>query len=63
MDLAHLNELTARKVGKLPKANRTEDVVDADTARLLRPRDVVLSRDDADVKVLLRLVKATVVHM
>jgi hypothetical protein len=65
VDVAQLDELAANKVGELLKANRTEDIVDAHVALLARPQDVVLTSDDVDIKVLLRVrrVRATIIHV
>jgi hypothetical protein len=65
VEIAQLDEPAAKRVGALLKANRTQDLVDAHAALLARPRDVVLTSDDADIKALLRVrrVKATTVHV
>lgn len=65
VDIAHLDELAAMKVGELLKANRTKDIVDAHVALLARPQDVVLTSDDVDIRALLRVrrVKASIIHV
>jgi hypothetical protein len=65
VDIAQLDEHAAKKVGELLKASRSEDIVDAHVALLARPQDVVLTSDDVDIKVLLRVrrVKATIIHV
>ncbi len=65
VEIAQLDELAARKVGELLKANRTEDIVDAHVALLARPQDVVLTSDVVDIKALLRVrrIKATIIHV
>jgi hypothetical protein len=65
VDIAQLDEVAAKKVGELLKANQTPDIVDAHAALLAGPRDVVLTSDDTDIKALLRVrrVKASIIHV
>ena len=65
VDVAGVDDISARGVGELLGANRTSDPVDAHVALLIRPQDAVLTSDEADIKALLRTrrVKATVVRV
>lgn len=63
VDVAALDESTARKVGELLRQNRSDDLVDAHVALLVQPDDRVLTSDRPDIQALLRSrkVKATIV--
>lgn len=65
VDVASLDDIGARGVGELLKANGTHDLADAHVALLVRPEGCVLTSDEADIKALLRArhVKAMVVRV
>lgn len=64
VDIAVLDDVSAKKVGELLRENRTSDIVDAHVALLVQPEDCVLTSDEPDVKALLRTrkVKATIIR-
>lgn len=59
IDVVSIDEVVARKAGELLKANRTNDVVDAHVALLVRPGDEVLTSDQPDMRALLRTRKVS----
>ena len=65
VDVASLDDLSARRVGELLRESRTDDVVDAHVALLVQPEDRVLTSDEPDIKALLRTrrVKAMIIHV
>lgn len=65
VDVAVLDDVAAKHVGELLKANGTSDVVDAHVALLVHPESSVLTSDEAEIKALLRTrrVKAVVVRV
>jgi hypothetical protein len=65
VDVAAVDDTSARKVGELLRANRSDDVVDAHVALLVQRADQVLTSDAPDIKALLRTrrVKATIVRV
>lgn len=65
IDVTVLDDVAAKKVGELLRASGTSDLVDAHVALMVQPQGTVLTRDEADVKGLLRTrrVKATVVRV
>lgn len=54
VEIAPLDEITAKRVGELLATSRTSDLADAHVAWLVRSGDVVLTSDVADIAVLLR---------
>ena len=54
VDIDGLDEASAKKVGELLHANRSDDLVDAHVALLVHPADQVLTSDEPDIKSLLR---------
>ena len=54
VDIDGLDEASAKKVGELLRANRSDDLVDAHVALLVQPADQVLTSDEPDIKSLLR---------
>lgn len=65
VDVAQLDDVTARKAGELLKVNHSDAIVDAHVALLARAQDLVLTSDDIDIKALLktRRVRAMIVHV
>lgn len=65
VEVAAVDEVAAKRVGELLRANRTSDLVDAHVALLARDGGRILTSDDADIKALLRTrkVKADIVHV
>lgn len=65
VDIAALDDIAAKKVGELLRANGTSDLADAHLALLVQPHDPVLTSDDDDIRALLRTrrVKAVLVHV
>jgi hypothetical protein len=65
VDVAAVDDTSARKVGELLRANRSDDLVDAHVALLVQRADQVLTSDAPDIKALLRTrrVKATIVRV
>ncbi|MGH9242765.1 MAG: hypothetical protein ACRD29_00255 [Acidimicrobiales bacterium] len=65
VDVAALDDVAAKKVGELLRANGTSDLVDAHAALLVQPDGSVLTSDEADIKALLRTrrVKAVVIRV
>jgi hypothetical protein len=63
VDIASLDEPSAKKVGELLRENATNDLVDAHIALLVQPKDQVLTSDHPDIKALLRTrrVRATII--
>jgi hypothetical protein len=63
VDVAGLDELSAKKVGELLGENATNDLVAAHIALLVQPKDHVLTSDQPDIKALLRTrrVRATII--
>lgn len=63
--IAALDDVAAKNVGELLRANRTSDLADAHVALLVQPRDRVLTSDEDDIKTLLRTrrVKAVTVRV
>jgi hypothetical protein len=64
-DIAAVDEVVARRVGDLLRANSTSDLVDAHVALLIPPDGTVLTSDEADLRALLRTrrLKATIVRV
>lgn len=54
VEVAALDDGTARKVGELLRQNRSDDIVDAHVALLVQANDGVLTSDEQDIKALLR---------
>jgi hypothetical protein len=54
VDIDDLDDASAKKVGELLRANRSDDLVDAHVALLVQPADQVLTTDEPDIKSLLR---------
>lgn len=54
VDTAALDEVTAKRVGELLRANGTSDLVDAHVALLAQPDGHILTSDEADIEALLR---------
>jgi hypothetical protein len=54
VDIDGLDGASAKKVGELLRANRSDDLVDAHVALLVQPADQVLTSDEPDIKSLLR---------
>ncbi len=65
IDIAALDDVAAKKVGELLRANGTSDLADAHVALLVKPQDRVLASDDDDIRALLRTrrVKAVTVRV
>jgi len=65
IDIAALDDVAAKKVGELLRANGTSDLADAHVALLVQPQEHVLTSDEADIKALLRTrrVKAIIVRV
>lgn len=65
IDIAALDDVAAKKVGELLRANGTSDLADAHVALLVQPQERVLTSDEADIKALLRTrrVKAVIVRV
>lgn len=65
VDIAALDDIAAKKVGELLRANGTSDLADAHVALLVQPQDRVLTSDEDDIKALLRTrrVKAVTVRV
>jgi len=65
IDIAALDDVAAKKVGELLRANGTSDLADAHLALLVQPQEHVLTSDEADIKALLRTrrVKAIIVRV
>jgi len=65
VDIAALDDLAAKQVGELLRANRTTDLADAHVALLVQPQERVLTSDEADIKALLRIrrVKAVTIRV
>jgi PIN domain nuclease of toxin-antitoxin system len=63
VDIAALDDVVAKKVGELLRANGTSDLADAHVALLVQPQERVLTSDVADIGALLRTrrVKAVIV--
>src|SRR5205814_1130789 len=64
VDVSALDEVVAKKVGELVRANGTNDVVEAHVSLMAQPQGSVLTSDEADITRLLRTrrVKAAVVR-
>ena len=54
VDIAALDDVAAKRVGELLRANGTSDLADAHVALLVQPQDRVLTGDEDDIKALLR---------
>jgi len=65
VDIAALDDVAAKKVGELLRANGTSDLADAHLSLLVQPQDRVLTSDEDDIKALLRTrrVKAVIVRV
>lgn len=65
VDITALDDIAAKKVGELLRANGTSDLADAHVALLVQPQDRVLTSDEDDIKALLRTrrVKAVTVRV
>ena len=65
VDIAALDDIAAKKVGELLRANVTSDLADAHVALVVQPQDRVLTSDEDDIKALLRTrrVKAVTVRV
>lgn len=65
VDIAALDDVAAKKVGELLRANRTSDLADAHLSLLVQPQDQVLTSDEDDLRALLRTrrVKAAIVRV
>jgi hypothetical protein len=65
VDIAALDDISSKRVGKLLRENRTDDLVDAHIALLVGSEDQVLTSDERDIKALLRTrrVKATIIRV
>ncbi len=65
VDIAALDDVAAKKVGELLRANGTSDLADAHVALLVQPRGRVLTSDEDDINALLRTrrVKAVTVRV
>lgn len=65
VDVAAVDEVSAKKVGQLLRENETSDVVDGHIALLVQPKDQVLTGDEPDIKALLRTrrVRATIIRV
>lgn len=65
VDVAAVDEVSAKKVGQLLRENETSGVVDGHIALLVQPKDQVLTSDEPDIKALLRTrrVRATIIRV
>jgi PIN domain nuclease of toxin-antitoxin system len=65
VDIVALDDIAAKKVGGLLRANGTSDLTDAHVALLVQPQERVLTSDAADIRALLRTrrVKAVIVRV
>ncbi len=65
VDIAALDDVAAKKVGELLRANGTSDLADGHVALLVQPQERVLTSDEADIKALLRTrrVKAVIIRV
>lgn len=65
VDVAAVDEVSAKKVGQLLRENETSDLVDGHIALLVQPKDQVLTSDEPDIKALLRTrrVRATIIRV
>ena len=65
VDIAALDDISSKRVGELLRENRTDDLVDAHIALLVRSEDQMLTSDERDMKALLRTrrVKATIIRV
>lgn len=65
VDIAALDDVAAKKVGELLRANGTSDLADAHLSLLVQQQDRVLTSDEDDIKALLRTrrVKAVIVRV
>lgn len=65
IDIAVMDDATARRVGELLRASNANDLVDAHVALLVQPEGSVLTSDEADIRALLRIrrVRAHLVHV
>jgi hypothetical protein len=65
VDIAPVDDVAARMIGELLRANHSSDLVDAHVALLVPQEGRVLTSDDDDIRGLLRTrqVKAHVVHV
>lgn len=65
IDIAVMDDATARRVGELLRASNSNDLVDAHVALLVQPEGSVLTSDEADIRALLRIrrVRAHLVHV
>ena len=65
VDVAALDDTTAKRVGELLHANRSDDIVDAHIALIVQNGDHVLTSDEPDIKALLktRRVKGRIVRV
>jgi hypothetical protein len=63
VNVASLDELSAKKVGELLRENATNDLIHAHIALLVQPKDHVITSDQPDIKGLLRTrrVRATII--
>ena len=63
--IAAVDDVAAKKVGELLRANGTSDLADAHVALLVQSQERVLTSDEADIKALLRTrrVKAVIVRV
>jgi hypothetical protein len=65
VDVAALDDVAAKRVGELLRANGTSDLADAHVALLVQPQGSVLTSDEAGLRTLLRTrrVKAVIVRV
>jgi hypothetical protein len=65
VDIAPLDDISAKGVGELLRVSKTDDLVDAHIALLVRSEDQVLTSDEPDIKALLRTrrVKARIIQV
>ncbi len=65
VDIAALDDLAAKQIGELLRANGSSDIADAHVSLLVQPQEQVLTSDEADIKALLRTrrVKAVIVRV
>ena len=65
VDIAALDDVAAKRVGELLRANGTSDLADGHVALLVQPQERVLTSDEADIKALLRTrrVKAVIIRV
>lgn len=59
VEIAHLDEVAARRVGELLAVSRITDLADAHVAWLVRPGDAVRTSDVADITALLKARRIT----